>query len=120
LGIKALSRRSGKGSQNSNFRAMLFLRTFGWNDAMKFAVFAALLASTALAGCMGPEGNPDGMAYADEPGGALAVKPLTVGTVSYDPYATPAPFADMQMGQPAFSPQPMPLPAQPAPPPRSR
>jgi len=89
---------------------------------MKFVV-GALLAAMALGGCMGPEGNPNRQAYADEPGGALAVKPLTVGTVSYDPYATPAPFADMQAGQPAINPpppMPMPMPAQPVPPPGAR
>lgn len=88
---------------------------------MKLAVGAALVAAMALGGCMGPQGNPDGVAYADEPGGTLAVKPLTVGTVSYDPYATPAPFADMQMGQPAISPPPpMPMITPTVPPPRSR
>jgi len=88
---------------------------------MKLAVGAALVAAMALGGCIGPQGNPDGVAYADEPGGTLAVKPLTVGAVSYDPYATPAPFADMQMGQPAINPPPpMATKMEPAPPPRSR
>ena len=87
---------------------------------MKFALGAALLAAVALAGCMGPQGNPNGQAYVDEPGGALTVKPLTVGTVSYDPYATPAPFADMQAGQSAINPPPpMPM-VTPTVPPRAR
>lgn len=69
---------------------------------------AALLAATSLGACMGPEGNPNGSPYANEPGGTIAVKPETVGMVSYDPYATPAPFAAMQMGQPATNPAPTP------------
>ena len=40
------------------------------------------------------------------PGGALAVRPETVGQVAYDPYATPKPFADMQVGQAAINPPP--------------
>ena len=88
---------------------------------MKFAVGAALLAAMALGGCMGSQGNPNGQAYANEPGGVMAQAPQTVGTVSYDPYAAPAPFADMQAGQAAINPPPpMPMPAQPAPPPRRR
>ena len=88
---------------------------------MKFAVGAALVTAIALSGCTAPQGNPNKQAYADGPGGALAVKPLTVGTVSYDPYGTPAPFADMQMGQPAINPPPpMPLITPTAPPPRAR
>lgn len=88
---------------------------------MKLAIGAALVAAMALGGCMGPQGNPDGVAYADEPGGTLAVKPQTVGTVSYDPYGTPAPFADMQAGQSAINPPaPMPMITPTVPPPRSR
>ncbi|HET7085109.1 MAG TPA: hypothetical protein VFI23_10085 [Rhizomicrobium sp.] len=90
---------------------------------MKFSVVAALLAAVALAGCMGPEGNPDRSAYANESGGAMSVTPQTVGTVHYDPYGKPAPFADMQAGAVALNPPspgpgmaPMPLP--PAYPPR--
>jgi hypothetical protein len=67
---------------------------------------AALLAATSLGACMGPEGNPNGSPYADQPGGTIAVKPEMVGVVSYDPYAAPAPFADMQIGQPAINPPP--------------
>ncbi len=87
---------------------------------MKFAVGAAALAAAmALGGCMGPQGNPGGQPYANEPGGMMAQAPQTAGSVSYDPYATPAPFADMQAGQAAINP-PMPLPAQVPPPTRSR
>jgi hypothetical protein len=73
---------------------------------MKFAAGATLLAALTLMGCMGPDGNPDRQPYASDPGGAIAVKSATVGTVSYDPYATPAPFADMQAGQAAINPPP--------------
>lgn len=81
---------------------------------MKYAS-AALLAALGLTGCsVGPDGNPNRQPYANEPGGTMAVKPATVGTVSYDPFAPPAPFADMQAGQPALNPPPplqMPPPA---------
>ena len=73
---------------------------------MKFAAGTTLLAALSLMGCMGPEGNPNRQPYANEPGGTIAVKPGTVGTVGYDPYATPAPFADMQAGQAAINPPP--------------
>jgi hypothetical protein len=82
---------------------------------MKFSLSAALLAAIALSGCMGPEGNPNGQPYANEPGGAITVQPQIIGTVSYDPYATPAPFADMQAGEAATNPPP-PLPMNPPPP----
>jgi len=71
---------------------------------MKLSICVLLLAGSAVAGCAGPEGNPNGFAYANEPGGAIATQPQTIGTVSYDPYATPAPFADMQAGEPAINP----------------
>jgi hypothetical protein len=74
------------------------------DDKMKYA--AALLASIALTGCMGPAGNPNRQPYADEPGGTMATKPETIGTVAYDPFGTPAPFADMQAGQAAINPPP--------------
>ena len=87
---------------------------------MKFPI-GALLAALALSGCMGPQGNPNKQAYADEPGGALTVKPLTVGAVTYDPYGKPAPFADMQAGQAAINPPPpMPMITPTAPPSRAR
>jgi hypothetical protein len=86
---------------------------------MKFAVGAALMAAMALGGCMGSQGNPNGQAYANEPGGVMTQAPQTVGTVSYDPYAAPAPFADMQAGQAAINPPPpMPMVTPTAPPPR--
>ena len=46
-----------------------------------------LLASLALAGCMGPAGNPGGQPYADEPGGMIAVKPEPAAAAAYDPNA---------------------------------
>ena len=75
---------------------------------MKFAlVLAVAIIPAALAGCMGPEGNPNGMAYANEPGGAIATQPQNVGTVSYDPFAPVPPFDDMKanavIGAPATS-----------------
>ena len=85
---------------------------------MKLAAGAAFLAAMTLAACAGPEGNPNRQPYANEPGGTMAVKPATVGTVSYDPYGTPAPFADMQAGQAAINPPPLlPTPAPAANPP---
>jgi len=51
----------------------------------------------------------------------MAVKPETVGTVAYDPYGTPAPFADMQTGRAAINPPPpLPMPAPQARPPLTR
>ena len=86
---------------------------------MKLPVGALLLAAAALAGCAGPGGNPNGFPYANEPGGAIATQPQTMGTVSYDPYAPPPPFSDMQPGQPAINPPPpMPVPMNPPPPAR--
>ena len=88
---------------------------------MKLMVGAALMAAMALAGCMGPQGNPNAQPYATEPGGMAVAKPETVGKVAYDPYGTPAPFADMQAGQAAINPPaPMPLPAPVANPPMRR
>jgi hypothetical protein len=86
---------------------------------MRFTVGAAVLATVTLAGCAGPEGNPDGQPYANEAGGVISVKPATIGTVSYDPYGKPAPFADMEAGEAAINPpSPLPLPL-PSNPPRS-
>jgi hypothetical protein len=84
---------------------------------MRFSAGAALFAALTLAACMGPEGNPDRSPYANEPGGTLAVNPQTIGTVAYDPYAAPKPFADMQAGQAAINPPPpmTPIPTYPAP-----
>lgn len=70
------------------------------------ALLGLALVGSALAGCAGPEGNPNGQPYADEAGGAMAVKPQVLGEVAYDPYGTPAPFADMQAGQAAITPPP--------------
>lgn len=85
---------------------------------MKYAA-AALLAAIGLTGCMGPAGNPDRQPYANEPGGTVAVKPATIGTVAYNPYASVVPFADMQTGQSAVNPPPpLPLPPPSANPPR--
>jgi hypothetical protein len=82
---------------------------------MKYSLGAGLLAAMVLAGCMGPEGNPGRQPYASEPGGMLAVTPLTLGSVSYDPNATPKPFDDMQAGQAAINPPPpMQMPPPPA------
>ena len=76
---------------------------------MRFALAAAaLLAATSLGACVGPEGNPNGSPYANEPGGTIAVKPEALGMVNDNPYAAPAPFVDMQIGQPATNPAPMP------------
>jgi len=86
---------------------------------MKLPVGALLLAAAALAGCAGPGGNPNGFPYANEPGGAIATQPQTIGTVSYDPYAPPASFADMQAGEAAINPPPpTPVPMNPPPPAR--
>jgi hypothetical protein len=71
---------------------------------MRLPIAAALLASFALAGCFGPEGNPNGQAYANETGGTIATQPQFVGNESYDPYGKPAPFADMTIGSAALSP----------------
>ena len=85
---------------------------------MKFSLgAAALLAAITLAGCMGPEGNPNALPYANQADGAVAVKPETIGTIAYDPYGKPAPFSDMQAGQAAINPpppMPMPIPTAPA------
>jgi hypothetical protein len=67
-----------------------------------------LLAALALAGCMGPEGNPSDQPYADE--GMIAFKPEPAPATTYDPNVTPPPFNDMQIGQPALNPPPSPVP----------
>jgi hypothetical protein len=84
---------------------MLFIWDIGRKLKMRFSIGVALL-GLALAGCMGPEGNPNGQPYATDPGGAIAVKPQFTGTDNYDPYGKPAPFTDMQAGQVAISPPP--------------
>ena len=75
---------------------------------MRFEIGAALLAAMALAGCMGPEGNPNKQAYATDPGGSVAVTPQAVGTVTYDPYGKAPSFADMDIGSAAIAPPPPP------------
>lgn len=74
-----------------------------------------LLFSLALAGCMGPAGNPGGQPYADEPGGVIAVKPEPAAAAAYDPNAVPPAFNDMRIGQPALNPPPAPAPVYRAP-----
>jgi hypothetical protein len=75
---------------------------------MRFQIGAALLAAMALAGCMGPEGNPNGQPYATDPGGMIAVAPQALGAVAYDPYTKPPNFADMDIGSAAITPSPTP------------
>lgn len=76
---------------------------------MRFFSTAAVLAAATLAACsVGPDGNPNRQPYADEPGGALAVRPQFISNDSYDPYARPAPFEDMRMGSAAVTPAPTP------------
>lgn len=76
---------------------------------MRFSMTAALLAAATLSACAhGPDGNPNNQPYADQPGGAIAVKPQVIATESYDPYGTPAPFADMQYSAVAITPAPPP------------
>lgn len=77
---------------------------------MRFAMTAALVAATALGGCAlsGPQGNPNHQPYADQPGGTIAVQPQFISTESYDPYATPPSFSDMQYSAVAITPAPTP------------
>ena len=63
---------------------------------MKIQITAITLAALALAACMGPQGNPNGSPYADEPGGTIAVKPQTIGTETYDPSKPAAPFQGLR------------------------
>ncbi len=64
---------------------------------MKIQIAAIAIAAT-LAACAGPQGNPNGSPYADQPGGTLAVKPQTVGSETYDPTKPAPPFQDMRPG----------------------
>jgi hypothetical protein len=73
---------------------------------MRFPIIAALLATSLVGACMGPQGNPNGQPYANEPGGAIALKPQSLGAESYDPYGKPSSFADMDIGNPAINPAP--------------
>jgi hypothetical protein len=66
---------------------------------MKSALFFAGLATLALCGCTDPfdslnPGNPNGAAYAGQPGSVWSSAdnpPKTDGVVAYDPNAAPAP-----------------------------
>jgi hypothetical protein len=91
---------------------MLVVWDIGRNRKMRFSIGFALLGlaltGSALAGCAGPEGNPNGQPYASEPGGAIAVKAEALGVDNYNPYAEAKPFADMQAGQAAIKPAPTP------------
>ncbi len=72
---------------------------------MKFPALVALtVASIAVAGCFGPEGNPNAAPYANEDGGVIAVKPETSGMIAYDPYGKATPFSDMNAGGAAIAP----------------
>lgn len=61
--------------------------------------YSALLALSALVlgGCMGPDGNPDGQPYANEPGGTIAAPPQINGVVAYNP-ESPAPQSGTMTG----------------------
>ncbi|MEO8300679.1 MAG: hypothetical protein ABI608_02730 [Rhizomicrobium sp.] len=71
---------------------------------MKFPLY--LLAALALGACTGPEGNPGGQPYADQPGGMIAVRPEPVAATSYDPYAPQKAYDGMQYGPPPAAPMP--------------
>jgi hypothetical protein len=75
---------------------------------MRLEFGAALLAAMALAGCMGPQGNPNGRPYATDTGGMIATAPRALSTASYDPYAKAPDFADMDIGSSATTPSPAP------------
>lgn len=77
---------------------------------MKIQIAAITLAALALGACAGPQGNPNGSPYANEPGGTIAVKPQTMGTETYDPAKPAPPFQDMRPGP--YTPTP-PTPAAP-------
>jgi hypothetical protein len=88
---------------------MRSLLAFSGFIAMRFLIPVAILAVSSLAACAsGPDGNPNGRPYADEPGGTLAVRPQFISSDSYDPFAKAAPFEDMQMGNAAVTPAPTP------------
>jgi len=78
---------------------------------MRFSIIAAVLATSLVGACMGPEGNPDGQPYASEANGTIVSKPQFLGSESYDPYGKPANFADMDVGNPAINPEPAANPA---------
>jgi len=71
---------------------------------MRIQIGTALLAAMVLAGCADSQGNPNHQSYATDKGGMIAVAPQALGTASYDPYAKPPNFADMDIGSPAITP----------------
>ena len=80
---------------------------------MKYPLY--LLAALAVCACTGPEGNPGGQPYADQPGGMIAVRPEPAATSSYDPYAAQPAYDGLLYGPPPPTPLP---PLNPAPRPR--
>ncbi len=78
---------------------------------MKYFALAGLTALV-LSGCMGPDGNPDGQPYANEPGGAIAAPPAINGVATYDPESQAPQSADTApvMGLPATPKTPQPAP----------
>jgi hypothetical protein len=72
---------------------------------MRLSLVITLL-GLALAGCAGPDGNMARQPYADEPGGAMAVKPQAVGHESYDPNTAPY---DAGEAPPTPNPPPAPI-----------
>jgi len=84
---------------------------------MKYPLY--LLAALVLSACAGPEGNPNGQPYADQPGGMIAVRPEAAAAISYDPYAAQPAYDSAQFGTPPATPLPPPnQPLYPAPRPR--
>ena len=77
---------------------------------MKYPLY--LLAVLVLCACAGPEGNPNGQPYANQPGGMIAVRPEPAAAISYDPYAA-QPAYDGILQQPPPPTMPLP-PANPA------
>lgn len=73
---------------------------------MKFQIAAVALAALSLAACMGPQGNPNGQPYTNEPGGTMAATPAANGTETYDPRKPAPPFQDMRTGATPSAPAP--------------
>ncbi len=71
---------------------------------MKIQIAAITFVALALGACMGPQGNPNGSPYADEPGGTIAVKPEMLGTETYNPAMAAPPVQGMRPGP--YSPTP--------------
>jgi hypothetical protein len=78
---------------------------------MKYSALVALSALV-LSGCMGPDGNPDGQPYANEPGGTIAAPPMANGVATYNPQSQAPQAADTApvMGLPAAPRTPGPTP----------